>query len=89
MSDAFLEALTIPRVKLPGPGCGVKKLLATMPPTHRDAVQQEIDGLRAARNIGTAHRHTGTSLTEILNEFGYYLRPLTMNRHIGRRCSCD
>jgi 7-keto-8-aminopelargonate synthetase-like enzyme len=89
VADKFLEALATRSSKAHGLTCQTAILLAAMPPAHSEAVSQEIDDLRAARDNGDKHRHTATSLAEILNEFGYKIAPKSVQRHVGRRCKCD
>ena len=86
--DGFLEALSSPSKRRPGFLCGVARVLADMPETHRVAVQQQIDELVAARRDGSTSRHSCESLARLLTEHGYEIRGPVMQSHVAGRCAC-
>ena len=86
--DDFLEALATTSKGKPGFRCGVMRLLAGMPETHRVAVQDELSHIVRARRDGTTHRHSCESLAKVLNGFGYQIRGAVIQAHVAGRCAC-
>jgi len=86
--DGFLEALATSSKRRPGFGCGMQRVLAEMPETHRVAVQQQLDEIAAARRDGTTSRHNGESLARLLTEHGYPIRGAVVQGHLAGRCAC-
>lgn len=85
----LLTALATPVRKKPGYPCTVARILHAVSPEVRAKIEEIISEIRSARDEKRDTPHTCTWLADTLSASGHYVKPLTMQKHVSRRCACD